>query len=688
MSAAEQVDFASLMEPVAARLLGEPNRRLSKPPKDIRYGNHGSLAIDLSNGCFFDHENGCGGGVIDLVASQLNCDRNTAIGWLRREGFIPEPQQASASSIVATYDYRDENRVLLFQVCRFEPKDFRSRRPDGKFTLEGVRRVLYRLPDVIKAVAEGSTIYLVEGEKDADNLRKLGATATTNAGGANKWRHEYSDTLRSADVVLVPDNDEPGRKHGEQVAAALTGIAKRIRVLDIAQHWPECPPKGDISDWIAAGVTADRLAAIVEGLPDWSTNSSNSQFAASPWPTMEPEAFYGLAGKVVATIAPHSEADPNGILLQFLVAFGNAVGTSPHFLVEGDQHRAKLFVITSGATSKGRKGTSLGRIRQLMALADPDWAANIQSGLSSGEGVIYHVRDAVEKIGKDGAVETVDAGISDKRLMIVSEEFVSALSAMDRAGNTLSPVLRDAWGTARLQTLIKNSPDKATGSHISIIAHTTDDELRAKLTRVEMANGFANRHLFAKVRRSKMLPYGGHLDDHALEPLGRDVAAALEKARTIGRLTMTDAAAEEWENVYPALSAERPGLLGAILGRAEAQVIRLGVIYAALDNKTQIDIPHLEAALAVWDYCEQSATQIFGDLVGDDVADTILQALRVASPNGITRTEISALFSRHVSSSRLSLSLDLLRRLGRARVGVTLSNRHKIETWFAIEGAS
>jgi 5S rRNA maturation endonuclease (ribonuclease M5) len=689
MSVAEQVDFASLMEPVAARLLGEPNPRLSKPPKDIRYGNRGSLAIDLSNGCFFDHENGCGGGVIDLVASQLNCDRDTAIGWLRREGFILEPQQASASSIVATYDYRDENRVLLFQVCRFEPKDFRPLRPDGKFTLEGVRRVLYRLPDVIKAVAEGSTIYLVEGEKDADNLRKLGATATTNAGGANKWRHEYSDTLRGAYVVLLPDNDEPGRKHVEQVAAALTGIAKRVRVLDIAQHWPECPPKGDISDWIAAGATADRLAAIVEGLSDWSTNSHNSQFADAPWPVMEPEAFYGLAGKVVETIAPHSEADPNGILLQFVVAFGNALGASPHCLVEGDQHRAKLFVITSGATSKGRKGTSLGRIRQLMALADPGWATgNINSGLSSGEGVIYAVRDAVEKVGKDGAIETVDPGVSDKRLMIVSEEFVSALSAMDRAGNTLSPVLRDAWGTARLQTLIKNSPDKATGSHISIIAHTTDDELRAKLTRIEMGNGFANRFLFAKVRRSKMLPYGGHLDDQALKPLGREVAAALEKARTIGRLTMTDAAADEWEAVYPALSADRPGLLGAILGRAEAQVIRLGVIYAALDNTTQIDTPHLEAALAVWDFCEQSATQIFGDLVGDDVADTILQALRAASPNGINRTEISGLFSRHVSSSRLSLSLDLLRRLGRARVGVTLSNRHKIETWFAVEGAS
>ena len=201
-----------------------------------------------------------------------------------------------------------------------------------------------------------------------------------------------------------------------------------------------------------------------------------------------PEAFYGLAGKVVKAIEPHSEADPNGILLQFLAAFGNAIGTAPHYLVEGDQHRAKIFVVTSGATSKGRKGTAMGRVRQIMALADPDWdTGNIQSGLSSGEGVIYAVRDAVEKIGKDGSSETVDEGVSDKRLMLVTEEFVGALSVMERPGNTLSPVLRDAWGTVQLQTLTKNSPTKATGSHISIIAHTTDEELRARLTRIEMA---------------------------------------------------------------------------------------------------------------------------------------------------------------------------------------------------------
>jgi 5S rRNA maturation endonuclease (ribonuclease M5) len=555
--------------------------------------------------------------------------------------------------------------------------------------LEGVRRVLYRLPELLKAVADGRLVYVCEGEKDADSIHKIGFAATTNAGGANKWRSEYSETLRGANVVLLPHNDKPGREHADAVAAALNGIAKRIRVLDIAEHWSGCPSKGDVSDWIAAGGTADQLAAMVEALPDWSISSQNSHFAASPWPVLEPEAFHGLAGKVVETVAPHSEADPNGILLQFLAAFGNAIGACPYYLVEGDQHRAKLFVITSGATSKGRKGTAVGRVRQVMALADSEWAtANIQSGLSSGEGVIYAVRDAVERVGKDGSIETVDAGVSDKRLMLVTEEFVSALSVMERAGNTLSPVLRDAWGTARLQTLTKNSPTRATGSHISIIAHTTDDELRARLTRIEMGNGFANRFLFAKVRRSKMLPHGGHLDDQALELLGKEVAAALEKAKTLGRLTMMDEARAEWEAVYPALSAERPGLLGAILGRAEAQVIRLAVVYAALDNKTQIDTPHLEAALALWDFCAESATQIFGDLVGDNTADTIQDALRAASPNGMTRTEISALFSRHVATSQISTALDLLRRLGRARVGLTLSGRHKIETWFSIEGTS
>jgi hypothetical protein len=397
------------------------------------------------------------------------------------------------------------------------------------------------------------------------------------------------------------------------------------------------------------------------------SDAQNSHLVEPAWPVMHEAAYYGLAGEVVDTIAPHSEADPVAILLQFLVAFGNAVGLSPYYQVEGDKHRAKLFVVTSGATSKGRKGTALGRIRQLMAIADPDWERDsIQTGLSSGEGVIFHVRDPISTLGKDGKTEQVDAGVTDKRLMLLAEEFAGTLRVMERAGNTLSPVLRDAWGTSRLQTLTKNSPTKATNSHISIIAHVTDDELHAVLTKVEMANGFANRFLFARVRRSKLLPHGGRLDFEALQDLGEQIATRHRQAQTLGRITMTDVAAEAWAKNYAELSRDRPGLLGAILGRAEAQVIRLALIYALLDNKTQIDLLHLRAALAVWGFCEDSATQIWGDMIGDDVSDTIFAALKTAGSTGLRRTELSNLFSRHVPSARITKVLETLERAGKA----------------------
>ena len=424
-------------------------------------------------------------------------------------------------------------------------------------------------------------------------------------------------------------------------------------------------------------------ASVIPLLPaQEAEHSQYSHFAETAWPVLHDAAYYGLAGKVVHTIEPHSEADPVAILLQFLAAFGNAVGISPYYQVEGNKHRPKLFVVTSGATSKGRKGTALGRIRQLMEIADPDWERdNIQTGLSSGEGVIFHVRDRISKLGKDGLIEQVDAGVTDKRLMVVTEEFAGALRVMERAGNTLSPVVRDAWGTSKLQTLTKNSPIKATDSHISIIGHVTDDELRAALTKVEMANGFANRFLFARVKRSKLLPHGGDLDFATLQELGEQVAERLRQARTLGSVTMTDAAAEAWEKNYSLLSGDRPGLLGAILGRAEAQVIRIALIHALLNNKTQIDLPHLKAALAVWAFCEDSATQIWGDMIGDDVSDTIFAALKTAGFAGLARTKMSNLFSRHVPSARITMVLETLERAGKAERVAGPTGGHGEQRW-------
>ena len=270
MSFAQKIDFNALMEAVALRLLGEPAQ---KRGHEWRYGNRGSLTIDIEKGTWFDHEANKGGGVVELIRRRRY---EHPVAWLRSEGLLepPEPPQVVSAypKIVKTYDYRDETGELLFQVVRYEPKDFRQRGPDGRggwiWNLQDTRRVPYMLPELIKAVAAGETIYIPEGEKDVDNLIAIGVAATTNPGGVKKWRAEYSEYLRGADVVVLPDNHAEGREHGEKVVASLRGIAKRIRVLDIGKHWDGCPDKGDLSDWLAAGGNLEQLMSITDALPD------------------------------------------------------------------------------------------------------------------------------------------------------------------------------------------------------------------------------------------------------------------------------------------------------------------------------------------------------------------------------------------------------------------------------------
>jgi hypothetical protein len=301
------------------------------------------------------------------------------------------------------------------------------------------------------------------------------------------------------------------------------------------------------------------------------------------------------------------------------------------------------------------------------------------------------VRDEVRKWDpKEQCEVVVDPGARDKRLLVTEPEFAGALSVMERHGNTLSPTIRNAWDGKRLQTLTRNSPLKATGAHISIIGHITRDELRARLSRTDMANGFANRFIFARVRRSKLLAHGGHLNDGTMVPIRERVKLAVETARAVGRVTMTDDAARMWSAVYGDLSRERPGMLGAITARAEAQTIRLALIYALLDaqmGRAEIAHHHLLAALALWEYCEQSCEWLFGDTLGDPVADDILAALR-QRPEGMTRTEIRDLFQRNRSSDQIGSALVLLLKSGRVRMETKASGGRPVETWFATEGRS
>jgi hypothetical protein len=285
----------------------------------------------------------------------------------------------------------------------------------------------------------------------------------------------------------------------------------------------------------------------------------------------------------------------------------------------------------------------------------------VASGLSSGEGLICEVRDPVTRLETDktGAVreEVVDHGVSDKRLLVVESEFAKVLKVLERQGNTLSPVLRDCWDRGDLRTMVKNSPNRATGAHVSLIGHVTADELRRLLDRTEVVNGLLNRFLIVCVQRSKLLSRGGQRLDWTA--VGQELRETLGAASNIGEVGRTEAAWRIWDEAYPTLSADRPGLLGAILGRAEAQVVRLALIYALLDRQAFIGAQHMQAAPACWNYAEASARHVFGDTLGDPVADEILRALR-ERPEGMTRNEIRDYFGRHRSSEEIGRALAVL----------------------------
>jgi hypothetical protein len=286
---------------------------------------------------------------------------------------------------------------------------------------------------------------------------------------------------------------------------------------------------------------------------------------------------------------------------------------------------------------------------------------------------------------KKGELECTDPGVDDKRLLLDEREYQQALTVMTRPGNTVSRIIRDAWdGREHIESLTKNSPARVTNPHISIVSHITIEELRESLDRTAMANGYANRFLFAYVRRAQLLPHGGETDAQTLSYLGPRIEEALTKACTVERVTMTTAAAERWKEIYKTLSVDQPGLLGAITARAEAQTLRLALVYALTDGTNEIDVVHLDAALALWRYSETSAKTIFGDTVGDPLADEILRALRACFIIGMTRSELTLMFRNSpYRTGAIGAALNRLLQLGKVRCEQSVTPGRPVERWFA-----
>jgi hypothetical protein len=334
--------------------------------------------------------------------------------------------------------------------------------------------------------------------------------------------------------------------------------------------------------------------------------------AADLWPEPPAEAAYhGVLGDIVRAVTPMTEADPVAILGSLLAYVGGCMGNG-RALYQGSTQTANLFIALVGDSSTGRKGTASSIARDVMGLAYPEWTKLIVSGLGSGEGLIGYLKK-VEDI--------------DHRAIVMESEFGRLLTVMAREGSTLSPVVRDAWDGVPMGRFLAREQAMVTRHHVSISAHVTVVELRQKLTNSDAANGFGNRFLWLAVRRTKLVAFP-ESPKRVVQPYIKELHDAIEAAQGYGMLEWSPEAKTRWETMYAASAARaRYGMLGAMLARSEAQVARLALLYALLDQATEVEAQHLAAAEALWAYSERSVAHIFGNSTGDRHADSLLSYL-------------------------------------------------------------
>ncbi len=410
------------------------------------------------------------------------------------------------------------------------------------------------------------------------------------------------------------------------------------------------------------------------------------------WPSaLDEAAYFGLAGEIVRGIEMETEADPAAILLQMLVAYGNVIGRSAYAQNGRHIHHMNEFLLVVGQTSMGRKGTAWAEVGQFMESVDSEWWNHLGPGLSSGEGLIFHLRDKVmgKKTIEDkkGYVTEyqdviVDHGATDKRLMVVEPEFARALQAMQREGSTLNAIVRAAFDGGLLRSLTKGFPYQATGAHISIIGHITTPELLKLLASTDLTNGLMNRFLLVASRRARVLAFGGDPGIDMVVRFQNRIQEAVEFGKTVGGLKWTRPAMDLWESQYPLLTAPRPGFLGGVVNRGEAHTLRLASITALINRKAVLEVEHIQAGLAINAFSERCAVFIIGDRMGDRDETAILAYLK-CKPDGATRTEIRRdVFGDNKRADHVREKLTSLLQAGVVRSASEASGGRPTERWF------
>jgi hypothetical protein len=370
-------------------------------------------------------------------------------------------------------------------------------------------------------------------------------------------------------------------------------------------------------------------------------------------PRLGDDALHGLAGDIVRAVGPITEASAPAMLATLLVTFGAMAGRGSWVYVGPKKHHPLLFAVVIGQSARARKGTSAAAVRPVIDAADDQSAPfmrdrQVRGGIQSGEALIQ----AVVGAAKDAATSLDE---TDQRLLLVEEEYVRLLIVAGRQGSTLSPTLRSAWDSDILTARTKAQSLTAEHPHVAVLGQVTIAEMMEVLKPVDVANGYANRFLHVLSSRTGLLPEPGRLPTDIVDALGARLRQAIEFAHTAGEVTRSADFTAEWDRLYRVVESQPSGgmVYDALTARASAYHLRLALVYALLDLSPTLEVQHLRAAAALWDYSEATVAHIWGATLGHANLDRLYAAVAAAGSTGMSRTEVSKVFSNNLTKEQV-----------------------------------
>ena len=386
---------------------------------------------------------------------------------------------------------------------------------------------------IIEGTQSNTAILVVEGELNAMVAHHALDMQYEVQGIAGANGVPEVSRFADRDILVYADGDSAG-----QIAVkkwcdnAYKNGANSVRVLETLPDDNDfCDFMGmhgvaRVRDWLQSAI---KNADVILALPTIVSDTNASKF-----PQLAEDALYGLLGNIVNAIAPTTEAHPAAVLFSLVVAISTALGNKIVFAAGNVSQPLRFFMLLVGDSCIGRKGTSWSAVKKILtfALGKAFFAENITNGLSTGEGLINCLRDEEIRIIDSQSV-VIDAGVVDKRLLIIEPEFGRVLRVMQRNASTLSATIRSAWdvGPDDMLNILTKSSVRCTGAHIGMIGHSTITELLKLLTDTDLANGFANRFLIVSSIRTNSLPFGGDLTFEQTEELGNQPERLTEKIK-------------------------------------------------------------------------------------------------------------------------------------------------------------